>query len=449
MGDDTVRLSTIGRILRNRWRLLAALAVLGALVGTGASLLFSPGYRTSTSVLLQGSRDAGELLTEAQVATSTVVLDRAAQALGWGVSGAALSGNVKAGASQANIIDITATADTPDKAQKLADQVANAYVAYTAQLFGANSDAASQVAQEQATALRHQVQETNDRITELSQSAQKLSVETVDVRTQLEQLRSDLADAMLKLDQSDQTISQTKTVVMGSAQLPTSPAAPTMTQFAGGGAVAFFLLGVLGHLIGARADRRLRDEQEIGSAVGGPVLGSVDVPVDRRTHQATGKARHAWSRWLGLDRAWNEPELLPSVDRASREVRYRRVLSRLGDERGTFALVVLLVADDDPAGRGAAAQLVAASAGRPELRIVVTSAARPTVGEVEGADGVVVVQGSGTRTGWELVDLATACGDAGLRVLGTVVAHPARTSARTGDEPAGAARPDGVLAGSA
>ncbi|OXM74142.1 MULTISPECIES: exopolysaccharide biosynthesis protein [Amycolatopsis] len=429
MGDDTVRLSTIGRILRNRWRVLVALAVLGALVGAGASMLFSPGYRTTTSVLLQGSRDESELLTEAQVASSSVVLDRAAQALGWGVSGEELRGTVKAGANQANIVQIAATANTPEKAQALADEVAAAYVAYTAQLFGGTADAASQVAQEQANALRRQVQETNDRITDLAGSVRTLSVESVDVRTQLEQLRNDLADAMLKLDQTDETISQTKTIVMGPAQRPVSPAAPTMAQFVGGGALAFFLLGVLGHLIGARADRRLRDESEIGAAVGGPVLGSVDVPVERGGHLPSGAPRHRWSRWLGTDRPWNEPDLLPSVDQASREIRYRRALSRLHDE----PLVVLVVADDDPAGRAAATQLAAAASG-PELRIVVTSARRPTVPTVDDASGAVVVQGTGTRTGWELVALATACTDAGLRVLGTVVAHPVRASRRPVDE---------------
>ena len=447
MGDDTVRLSTVGRILCNRWRLLIVLALLGALLGAGASMLFSPGYRTTTSVLLQGSRDDSELLTEAQVATSSVVLDRAAHALGWGVDGAQLRDAVKAGATQGNVIQIAATADTPDKAQALADEVATAYVDYTAQLFGGTADAASQVAQEQANALRRQVQETNDRITDLARSVQNVTVEDVDLRTQLEQLRSDLGDAMVKLDESDQTISHTKTIVMGPAQRPSSPAAPTTLQFVGGGALAFFLLGVLGHLVGARADRRLRDESEIAAAVGGPVLGSVDVAVDRTSRRTTAPPRHRWSQWLGTDRPWNEPDVLASADESSRQLRYRRVLSRFGDGSGDFPLVVLLVADDDAVGRGAAAQLVVAADGPTQLRLVVVGAQRPTVPAVDGASGVVVVQGSGTRTGWELVDLVTACSEAGLRVLGTVVAHRATTPHRVhaqADEPH-----DDALAGSA
>ena len=83
MNDDSARLTVVWQVLRQRWRLLVVIGAVGALVGAGASLVFSPGYETSTSVLLQGPRDPDELLTEAQVAKSSVVLDRAAGALKW------------------------------------------------------------------------------------------------------------------------------------------------------------------------------------------------------------------------------------------------------------------------------------------------------------------------------------------------------------------------------
>src|SRR5262245_61655861 len=124
VNDDTARLSIVWQVLRRRWRLLIVIAVAGALAGAGASLLFSPGYETSTSVLLQGPRDPDELLTEAQVAKSSVVLDRAAGALKWGVSGAELAPQITAAVADGNIIEVTAMADTPERAQQLADRVA-------------------------------------------------------------------------------------------------------------------------------------------------------------------------------------------------------------------------------------------------------------------------------------------------------------------------------------
>ncbi|MDQ0377642.1 GumC domain-containing protein [Amycolatopsis thermophila] len=436
----------IGRILRRRWRVLAALAVLGALVGAGASLLFSPGYQTTSNVLLQGSPDSSELMTEARVATSSVVLDRTAQALAWGVSGPDLLKSVSAGAADGNIVVITAEADTPEKAQQLADQVAKEYVNYSAQLLGSAADAASQIRQEQADALRRQVQETNDTITDLSRRVQGVTVESVEVRTQLETLRTSLTEAMAKLDQLGGNGRQAQTVVMGSAERPSAPAAPTMTHFVGGGAIVFFLLGVLGHLIGSRVDRRLRDESEIAAAVGGPLLGSVDVPATAE-HAPPAAGGHWWSKLLKTDEPWNLPELNASADPASREIRYRRVLSRLGDSSGVFPRVLVLVTEDDPVARSAVSQLVAAGRGeRPELRVAVVDPERPTVPDDNDSAGVLVVVTSGSRTGWELVGLTEAAADAGQRVLGAVVVQ--RTAAvpePKGDQPAG----DEALAGSA
>ena len=91
MSDDTIRLVTIGRIIRRRWRVLALYALVGALVGYGASALFPPRYTTSASVLLPGTWEERGLLTQTEVATSSTVVDRAAATLGWtGVSGSDL-----------------------------------------------------------------------------------------------------------------------------------------------------------------------------------------------------------------------------------------------------------------------------------------------------------------------------------------------------------------------
>ncbi|WP_229874526.1 exopolysaccharide biosynthesis protein [Amycolatopsis deserti] len=434
----------IGRILRRRWRVLAALAVLGALVGAGVSLIFSPGYKTTSHVLLQGARDSSELMTETQVATSSVVLDRTAQALAWGVPGPALHDSVSATAADGNIVEITAEAETPEKAQLLADQVAKEYVNYSAQLIGSAADAASQIRQEQEDALRRQVQETNDRISDLSRRVPGVTVESVEARTLLETLRTSLTEAMAKLDQLDGGGRQAQVVVMGSAELPSSPAPPTMIHFVAGGAIVFFLLGVLGHLVGARTDRRLRDETEIAAAVGGPLLGSVDVPTVPE-HAPTPSGRW-WSRLLKTDEPWNLPELNPSADAASREIRYRRVLSRLGDGSGLFARVLVLAAKDDPVARTAVAQLVAAGHGeRPELRVALVDPQRPTVPDDRDCAGVLVVVSSGSRTGWELVAITEAAADGGQRVLGAVVAQRTAAGPEPGEQTAG----DEALAGSA
>ncbi|WP_133905429.1 exopolysaccharide biosynthesis protein [Actinophytocola oryzae] len=440
MNDDTARLAVVWHVLRQRWRLLIVIAVLGGLVGVGASLVFSPGYKTSASVLLQGARDPDQLLTEAQVAKSSVVLDHAAAALKWGVSGADLTPQVSAAVAEGNIIAITATADTPERAQQLADRVAQEYVTYSTQLLATTADASAQVSQEQQQTLRQQIIETNQKISDLHNSAgQGQTIDSVGVRTELEQLRTALSQATSKLDELDTATGQAKMVVMGPSERPTSPAAPTMTDFVAGGAAVFFLLGLFGHLFAARSDKRLRDEASIVSALGSGVLGGLDVPLVASPVARTGLTGRVRTFFLG-DRPWHVATLAPPADEAGLEIRYRRVLSKLRDHLppGPGRVLVVVAADDPEAARVAARLGEFSKEDRLELTVWETDPARPTVPD-EPVPGVLAVVTAGTRTGWELVGIAEACADAGHEILGVVVAHltqPVEEEEQHDEEPA-------------
>ncbi|MCT2585738.1 YveK family protein [Actinophytocola gossypii] len=437
MNEDALGLSLLGRVFRRRWRLLLVVTAAGALVGVGASLLFSPGYETSASVLLQGPRATDELRTEAQVASSSVVLDRTAASLGWGLTGRELADSVTTSVADGNIIEITAVADTAERAQQLADRTAQEFVAYSSQLLGGTEDATARVSQEQQDALRQQVSQTMQRISDLHAAAGRGdTIDSVGVRTGLESLRTALAQAMTKLDEIDAAASQAKMVVMGPAQRPTAPAAPTMVHFAGGGAAAFLLVGLFGHLLASRGDKRLRAESEIVSALGGTALGTVDVPDEPGDHAPVTGPR----RLLGLgdrDRPWHAPDPPAPPDEAGLDVRYRRVLSRLPRRE-----VLAVVPGDDPSARRAAARL----AGNGSVRAVEVSAERPVV--PDGSGGVLVLVTAGTRTAWELVGIAGACADAGQDVLGVVVVHRTRPLDPTDPDPRPEVPIDGALAGS-
>lgn len=439
--EDTARLSLIWQVLRQRWRLLSVIAVLGALVGAGASLVFSPGYETSASVLLQGSRDPDELLTEAQVAQSSVVLDRAAAALDRGRSGAELADEVTAAVAEGNIIEITATGDTPEAAQRLADRVAQEYVTFSTQLQANTADASAQVSQEQQQALRQQIIETNQKISDLHNSAgEGQTIDSVGVRTELESLRSALAQAVSKLDELDTASGQAKMVVMGPAERPAGPAAPTLAHFAAGGAVLGFLLGLFGHLFAARADRRLRDEARITAALGAAALGGIDVPVEEEPTAPAPATLVQKARAFVLDddpaRPWHLPELPVTPDEAGLDIRYRRVLSRLRERLPAGpGRVLVVVATDDPAAHRATARLgEVADESRLRLRVFEVDAARPTVPD-DAVPGVLVVVTAGTRTGWELVGITEACADAGHDILGVVVTHRTRPHGEQAAEP--------------
>ncbi|MFE4049457.1 Wzz/FepE/Etk N-terminal domain-containing protein [Streptomyces sp. YIM B13518] len=444
MSDDTIRLVTIGRMIRRRRRLLTVLAVLGALVGYGASLLFPPRYTTSASVLLPGAWEERELLTQTEIATSSVVVDRAAAELGWsGVDGGELRDRVSARAADGNIIEVSGTADTPERAQQLSDQVVQQFVTFAARVAGADTDSEAAARPE---ALRQLVVRTSRRITELAGAVDPgRTVESVQTRTELAKLRTALQEAVTRLDQADPAAGKANMVVMGPAARPAGEAPPTRTQLVGGGALLFLLLGVVGHLAAARTSRRPRTEPEIAAALGSTPLGTVDVP-DERPARRPGD-RGPWSRirrLLDLDVRWDAPAPHTSGDEAGRRIRHRRVCARLRDRLPAPRRLLAVVPDGDDTARRAAGQLLAEAGGDPLLRVVEVPLRRPVVPDRDDASGVLVVLSAGRWTAEELAGLAEACADAGHAVVGAVLAAPVRTRptrSRSAGRPRDAAAP--------
>ncbi|MFD4480031.1 MULTISPECIES: Wzz/FepE/Etk N-terminal domain-containing protein [unclassified Streptomyces] len=435
MSDDTIRLVTLGRIFRRRWRLLAALAVVGALVGYGASLLFPPSYTTSASVLLPGQWEERELLTQAEIASSSEVVDRTADTLHWsGVNGTDLRDQVSAKATDGNIIKISGTAETPGRAQRLSDEVAQQFVTFAARIAGDNPDSESATGPD---ALRQKVVQTNRRISDLANAADPgQTVESVQARTELEKLRTALAEAMKKLDQADPAANKASMVVMGSAARPTGEAPPTRMQLIVAGALLSFLLAVIGHLAATRMNRRLRTEPEITAALGAALIGTVDVPGEGLAHGSEGGGPRAWiRRLLGIDTRWDMPTPRASGDEASRRTRFRRVCARIRNQVPAPRRLLVVVPDGDEIARRAADQLSAEATNDPLLRVADVSVDRPMVPDRDTESGVLVVLSAGSRTTGELTGIAGACKDAGHEVVGIVVAdavraRPARTSGR-------------------
>ncbi|GHC83593.1 Wzz/FepE/Etk N-terminal domain-containing protein [Streptomyces flavofungini] len=428
MSDDAIRLVTIGRIFRRRWRLLVTVAVIGALFGYGTSVLFPPKYTASASVLLPGQWEERELLTQAEIASSSAVVDRAAASLRWqGVSGGELRDQVSAKASDGNIIKISGTAGTPERAQQLSDRVAKEFVGFAARIAGDSTDTEADTATG-PEALRKKVAETNRRITALAKAADPgQTVESVQARTELEKLRTALQESMKKLDEADRATSKAGMVVMGPAARPTSEAPPTRTQLVVAGALLFFLFGVVGHLAAARANRRLRTEAEIAAALRSAVLGAVDVPGERPALRPKGAGPRAWiRRLLGLDIRWDTPPPRRSGDEASRQIRYRRVCARLKERLSAPRRLLVVVPDGDETARRAAGQLVDEAKGDPLLRVVEVSVDRPTVPDRSTESGALIVLSAGSWTAGELGAVAEACADGRHEVVGIVVASTVR-----------------------
>ncbi|MEU5397996.1 Wzz/FepE/Etk N-terminal domain-containing protein [Streptomyces sp. NPDC005963] len=446
MIEDTIRLGTIGRIIRRRWRLLTVIAMVGALVGYGTSVVFPPRYTASASVLLPGQWEERELLTQVNIATSSAVVDRAAATLGWkGVSGAELRDRVSAEAADGNIIQISGTAETPERAQKLADHVAQQLVAFAARIAGDGNDPEAVTGPE---ALRQKVVQTNRHITDLAKAADPgRSVESVQARTALEKLRTALEEAMKKLDQADPATSKAGMVLMGPAVRPTGEAPPTRLQLIATGALVFFLVAVIGHLASARMNHRLRTEPEIAAALGTALLGTVDVSAERPAHRPEDRGPRARiRRLLDIDTRWDVPTPQASGDEASRRVRYRRVCARLHDQLISPKRLLAVIPGGDENARRAAEQLVAEAQGDLLLRVVEVPVSRPMLPDRDDESGALVVLSAGNWSAGELAGIAEACADGrhevvGVVVVGTVRPRPAPSAGR----PSGSATP--ALAG--
>ncbi|WP_433549027.1 Wzz/FepE/Etk N-terminal domain-containing protein [Streptomyces sp. CA-294286] len=427
MTDETIRLATIGRLVRRRLRLLAVLALVGALVGFGVSLLFPPRYTASASVLLAGQWEERALVTQAEIAASSAVVDRAAAALGPS-GGGELRDRVSAETSDGNIVRIFGTADSPEGAQRLSDAVAEQFVAFAARIAGADGDVDAGPA-----ALRQRVVQTDRRITELADAADPgRTVESVQARTELEKLRTALREAMRRLDETDPATRGAGLVVMGPAARPTGETPPTRIQLVGAGGVLFFVGGVVGHLVAARADRRLRGGQEVAAALGTTLLGAVEVPGGPGGPGPESGGRPAGlRRLLGVDTPWNAPGPRPSTDEADSVLRLRRVGARLLEGRPAPHRLLVVVPDGDRGARPAAERLVTEAGSvpasssshgeRPVLRLVGVSVSAPVVPDRGAESGAVVVVGAGRWTAEELARIAGACADGGHEVVGAVV----------------------------
>ncbi|MEU3097398.1 Wzz/FepE/Etk N-terminal domain-containing protein [Streptomyces sp. NPDC006967] len=442
MSDDTIRLVTVGRLIRRRRRLLAVLTVVGALVGFGVSLLFPPRYTTSASVLLPGAWEDRELLTQVEIATSSVVVDRAAAELGWsGVDGGELRDRVSARAADGNIIEISGTADTPERAQQLSDRMVEQFVAFAARVVGDTADSEAAARPEE---LRQLVLGTSRRISELADAADPgRTVESVQTRTELAKLRTALQEAVGKLDEADPAAGRAGMVVMGPAARPDGEAPPTRPQLVGAGALLFFLLAVVGHLTAARASRRLRTAPEITAALGSVLLGTVDGPGGPSGHRPadSGRPRSRIRRLLGVDVRWDVPAPRASDDEAGRRLRHRRVCARLRDRLPAARRLLVVVPEGDETARPAAELLAAESGDDPRMRVAGVSVSRPMVPDRDDESGVLVVLSAGRWTAEELAGISGACADAGHEIAGVVLAGPvpagpARSAGRHRDDAA-------------
>lgn len=466
--DDVVRLSVVSAVARHYRRSLAVLVVIGALLGSGVWLVLAPGWTAASEVLLIGSAEEEATAAEAQIASSLTVLDRTAQDLGRGDTGADLRGSVRASVLEGNVVRIAATADGPAGAARLAESATRSYMEFSAELVGQAASAASAVLDRRRQDLETRIEEIRSDITRL-QGSPAVTAATSDgarARAELDRLGDSLTSTTTELQGVEGRAQEAaaeaaaglgRFAVLESA-VPVGAASPTLVQSVVGGALLLPLLGLLALLLARHTDRRLRDPHRIGEALGAPLLADPPLAVattdgDRpaaprgrvRRVAATLRRPAALVDALRGDGAW-----VPGApaDRPEDPARLRRVLDRAAPA-GEGERTVLVVPAGDPFVRRAAEGVAAGHPPRPDIVEVDLDRPRPDLGDDPVA--AVAVVAVGTATAWQLLGVAAALAEAGVALRGVVAVAPAVPSpddATTREPAVGGAEPtDAALAG--
>lgn len=484
----------VGRVwvqVRAHRRLLVVVTLIGACLGLVSVLLLPPAYTSDTRVLMPPLPSSGgetaerDGQTEVQVARSDVVLGPAGQSLTPPLSVRELSQRVEVRALTPSVLQIIADADSAERAEAIADAVAEAELAYLGRAVSNRSTIRATVLAEREASLSESLDAVTEQV-ELTRARRDAagpdSPNAGSDASALAQLTAEQAKLVLALDEvrglvaGDETgVSATK---IESASTAHRPLLGNIVLRAGLGGLTALILA-LGWLVRAgQRDRRLRYRDEVADAIGTMVIASVR---SRVPTTAAGWAEmlagyqpgtvDAWAlrqvmRRLAGDRSpAGRPEHGGSPQPRVPHPRSVTVISLAGDQRG-LALGPQLASY--AASLGIATRLVTAQGhdtsaalwavggtgmraveGRPhlvvsalahgsqdELTVVlaVVDPRRPALSELPPTDVTVLAVSSGTATAEELAQVAVVADEAGHRITGVILADPDdldRTTGRT------------------
>jgi capsular exopolysaccharide synthesis family protein len=273
------------RLLRRRWKLVAGITVVVVAAGVGMTTLQKPIYAAHATLLITSTNETDvfnpqqdqfgaaqrRVATESAVVKSSAVAALVKQQLG------SAPPVTTTGASDADIITITARDSDPARATQIANAYANAYVDTKRKEGTDDLLAASKQVQDQVNALQQQ-------INALDQQVQNAPADQRDAVSQsVDQRRSALLSEQAGFGQtSDQlqvrlALASGGASVVGPAAVPTTPVEPRPLRT---GALALFLgllLGIGAAFLRENVDDRIRNKEELERASDAlPVLGVID-----------------------------------------------------------------------------------------------------------------------------------------------------------------------------
>jgi succinoglycan biosynthesis transport protein ExoP len=281
-------------VLRRRWTLIVACAVIGAVAALAYSVTHHKEYTASASLwfhdpgfdqklfgsnfLPSASDPQEQQATNVDLAALNVVAARTASAIGHGLTAGAVAGALTTSAlGTSDIVRISATAGSPALAATLATTAAQQFVAYRRESDQSTIQQALQSVKSDIS------QEATNRV-------------TAKQTTELRQLQDEL-----------QVLSSLQTgnvQLVQPASVPTSPSSPRTLRNGILGLVLGLLIGLSGAFALERLDRRFRDQADVERVLGLPVLASVpQTRLNRGTRHGVGPVPVPYLEAFGLLRA--------------------------------------------------------------------------------------------------------------------------------------------------
>jgi len=333
-------------LLRHR-AVIVGFAVLGLCIGL-AYTLASPGLYTSKSLVLlppsslsssgQPTRDIG---TQAQIAMSPGILDRAGGHLKPPLGYSTLQHQVVVTSLTSDILQITAKGSNGAQAQQVANGVADAFIAYTTRA-AASIPSVTTALQNESQQIQRQISDLQKEVNSTTAAIQSEGSSSSQAQSQLSlltTLEQQQQNAALQLDSVNSQIAQTKssafaggtgTTLLDGATPGVPPSHLRPVTYGILGILVGLLIGSLGALRAIRRDRRLRRRDDIVDVVGAPVLASVTLEQRRQS-----------AEWIELFVRWE-----PSVEDTWTT---RKLLHRRGDGPIVSNVTVIALAGDPAA----------------------------------------------------------------------------------------------------
>ena len=293
---EQVDLRSVASLVRRRRRLLALLALVGAVIGIAAVTWRPPLYTSTSKVLLpagpvlpNGEQASWEASTQVSIAQSDAVLMPAAQAVTPPLSRREVRSLVDISAPTDDVLVIEARGRSQSAAEALAQAVAEAEVAYQA-------EATSSLSAAELAALRTRrdfLQSTLDKVEEQAERTnERLATADPDSAiaqrdaSALAQLTAQQTDLVLEINQLENRIQGTSGSSSARIIEGASPAdRPLLVVWylvaSLGLALLAAVVGVVALLTLTRRDAKLGTRDEISDAVGTPVIASLRSQVPR------------------------------------------------------------------------------------------------------------------------------------------------------------------------